>query len=71
MRGRVVEGRQGDVIHYQGAGAAAGQAFRYRDHYDPLLYALGATESGESVGVFNDERVMGSLSMTSYIIGEI
>lgn len=69
IRDAIVEGRHGDVIHYETAGPAARQAFGYRDHYDPLLYVLGASESGEKVQVFNDERVMGSLSMTSYIIG--
>lgn len=69
IRDAVIESRHGDVIHYETAGPCAEQAFVYRDHYDPLLYALGATEAGESVQVFNDERVLGSLSMTSYIIG--
>ena len=70
IRDAVVAGRHGEVVQYQGAGPAAARAFARRDHYDPLLYALGATQSGEKVRVFNDERVMGALSMTSFIIGE-
>lgn len=66
----VTEGSHDDVIHYEKAGPSAKVAFYGRDHYEPLLFALGATESGETVRVFNDERVMGSLSMTSYLIGE-
>lgn len=69
IKGAVTEGRHEDAIHYQKAGPAARRAFTSRDHYDPLLYVLGAADPGEEVRVFNDERVMGSLSMTSYIMG--
>ena len=37
------------------------------DHYAPLLAVLGAVAPEESVTVFNDARVYGSLSMTSYL----
>ena len=63
----VLAGRHEDVVHYQNAGPAAHSAFVTRDHFDPLLYALGATDQGESIRVFNDARIMGSLSMTSYL----
>lgn len=69
IRDAVLAGRHDHVIDFTGAGEGVGQAFRYRDHYDPLLYVLGATQPGEPVRVFNDARVMGSLSMTSYQIG--
>lgn len=63
-----IERREYDkVINYTQAGAAAKKAFVYRDHFDPLLYVLGATTPQDRVSVFNDARVMGSLSMTSYL----
>lgn len=62
----VVEGRHQDAIQYRRAGPASMKAFIYRDHYDPLLYALGAARPEDGVEVFNDARVLGSLSMTSY-----
>lgn len=65
----ILSGHYDDVLHYASAGDAASYAFVGRDHYDPLLYALGATDAGEPVQVFNDARVLGSLSMTSYRIG--
>ena len=38
------------------------------DHFLPLAYIAGiATATNASVSVFNDERTMGSLSMTSFI----
>jgi len=41
------------------------------EHYYPLLTALGAAEIGEPVAVFNEYRELGSMSMTSYVFGEI
>ena len=65
----ILSGRYDDVLRYTLAGGSANHAFVGRDHYDPLLYALGATDAGESIQVYNDARVLGSLSMTSYRIG--
>lgn len=36
------------------------------EHYDPLLYILGASDNS-SVEVFNNQIVFGSFSMTSYL----
>ncbi len=41
--------------------------FTSRDHFDPLLYILGASDQNDRIDVFNDARVMGALSMTSYL----
>lgn len=40
-----------------------------RDHFLPLIYALGASEK-DGVKVFNNVRLMGSISMTSYLWSE-
>ncbi len=64
----VTKGQHEDVINFSSQDTAK-KAFYYRDHFDPLLYALGATDKEEPVQVFNSERVLGSLSMTSFIIG--
>lgn len=69
IKAALLEGRPEEVIYYQKAGFAASRAFSHRDHYDPLLYALGAVDGEDRVRVYNDERVMGALSMTSYIFG--
>jgi len=37
------------------------------DHFFPLLYVLGASDHQDDVQVFNDARVFGSISMTSYL----
>ena len=65
----ILEGRRDDVLHYERAGKAASLAFTMPDHYAPLLYALGASDEHDSIRVFNEACVLGSLSMTSYIFG--
>lgn len=56
-----------DVLHYERAGESAKLAFPTPDHFLPLLYVLGASRPDDTVDVFLDERVLGSLSMTSYL----
>ena len=46
------------------------RAFVSREHFDPLLHVLGASTERDQIHVFNDVRVMGSLSMTSYLFEE-
>lgn len=65
----ILEGRRDDVLHYERAGKAASLAFTMPDHYAPLLYALGASDEHDSIRVFNEACVLGSLSMTSYLFG--
>ncbi len=69
IRRAIVEDRPEDVVRYERAGACAREAFPTPDHFDPLLYALGAREPGEPAEVFANRRVLGSLSMTGYRFG--
>lgn len=69
IRDAILSGDHEPVIEYARAGAPAKRAFVYRDHFDPLLYTLGASLPGDAVQVFCDERIMGAMSMTSYLIG--
>jgi len=55
------------VVNYRDAGASAAKAFYTPDHYFPLLYVLGSSDATDTVTVFNEVRMMGSLSMTSYL----
>lgn len=64
---RILERDDDGVIHYERAGSSAYYAFTTPDHFAPLLYALGARDSEDDVRVFNDARVLGSLSMTGYL----
>lgn len=55
------------VIDYKGAGEAAKYAFTTSEHFDPLLYILGAVTETDQIEVFNQACTLGSLSMTGYL----
>lgn len=56
-----------NVINHTKAGDSAKYSFFTREHYDPLLYVLGAADEADQVKVYNASCVAGSLSMTSYV----
>jgi 4,5-DOPA dioxygenase extradiol len=64
---RVTRRSYEEVLDYRSAGKCSELAFSTPEHFDPLLYVLGASRNGDSLFVFNDSRVMGSLSMTGYL----
>jgi len=55
------------VLGYRDRGEEARLAVPTTDHFDPLLYILGASDSSDEVTVFNEACMAGSLSMTSYL----
>ncbi|MFA9388352.1 MAG: 4,5-DOPA dioxygenase extradiol [Prolixibacteraceae bacterium] len=57
------------LIDYKKLGEAALKAIPTPDHYFPLLYTLGMQNKTDSVEIFNDKAVAGSLTMTSVKIG--
>lgn len=57
------------VIDYTKAGESAKYAFFTPDHFYPLIYALGAANPDDNLKIYNDSRIYGSLSMTSYVFG--
>ncbi len=67
IREAILAGEHQQVIHYENAGKASELAFFTPEHYDPLLYALGAAGQDSRVTVYNDACILGSLSMTSYL----
>lgn len=56
------------LIHYDRQGRAMNLAIPTPDHFLPLLYVLALKEKDETVSLFNDKAVGGSLSMTSVFI---
>ena len=56
-----------NVINYKDLGNTARLAVPIPDHFNPILYLLGATYEDDKISVYNDSCVMGSLSMTSYL----
>jgi 4,5-DOPA dioxygenase extradiol len=55
------------VIDYKKAGLSAKNAFYTTEHFDPLLYVLGAAHENDRLTVFNDTRILGAISMTGYL----
>ncbi|HWP52039.1 MAG TPA: 4,5-DOPA dioxygenase extradiol [Clostridia bacterium] len=56
-----------NVVHFERAGESAWLAFYSIDHFAPLLYVLGASADSDCIAAFNNSRILGALSMTSYL----
>jgi 4,5-DOPA dioxygenase extradiol len=67
IRSQIEERNFASVLAYEEAGDSARLAFRTLEHFDPLLYVLGASTKEDHLSVFNDKCTMGSISMTGYI----
>ncbi len=58
------------LINYRCHGKAFELAVPTPEHYLPLLYVLGLKTGSETVCLFNDEAVAGSITMTSVKVGK-
>ncbi len=61
----LMDGNYKPLIEYDKQSKALQMAVPSPDHYLPLIYTLGLQQKGESISLFNDKLVAGSLSMTS------
>lgn len=66
VREAVEDGDVSSLMRYRNWKDAA-HAVPTPDHLDPLFYCMGAVTEQDRAEVFNDSRVMGSLSMTGYL----
>lgn len=64
----IIEENFAPLLGYEKLGTAVNIAVPTPDHYFPLMYVLGLKQKHESISLFNDELVAGSLSMTSLSI---
>lgn len=53
------------IVNYQSLGRSLQLAAPSPDHYLPLVYTLGLKNEKDSLSLFNDHLIAGSLSMTS------
>lgn len=67
IKGKIIGKEYQDVIDYKKAGKAAAMAFYTTEHFNPLLYVLGAAADEDQLAVYNDSCTLGSLSMTCYL----
>jgi len=65
----ILAGEHEALAHYEKLGRAAQLSIPTNEHYLPLLYALAQQDPGESVRFFNEQVVMGSISMRAVVIG--
>jgi 4,5-DOPA dioxygenase extradiol len=65
MKKFILSGDHKQLINYESQGRAFDLAIPTPDHYLPLLYALALKEKDDTVTIFNDKPVGGSLTMTS------
>ena len=65
----ITSGNHTPLLDYKSLGSSAALAIPTPDHYYPLLYSLALQGKDEPVSIFNDQAIMGSLTMTSVRIG--
>ena len=65
IKKKILNGEYDRLANIQEMSSSYRLAVPTPEHYNPLLYILGLKEENEQVEFFNDEIVMGSISMTS------
>lgn len=65
MKHFILNGDHNALINYRAQGRSFDLAIPTPEHYLPLLYALALKEERDSIRLFNDKAVAGSLTMTS------
>jgi 4,5-DOPA dioxygenase extradiol len=65
MKTYILSGDHNPLINFRAQGKAFNLAIPTPEHYLPLLYALALKEENESLSLFNDKAIAGSLTMTS------
>lgn len=65
----ILENNFEPLINYKDLEKEVQTAIPTPEHFLPLLYILALKKENENVTFFNDKVIMGSLSMTSLIIG--
>lgn len=69
VNGYILNADFNPLTHYEKMGKCMQLAAPTPDHYLPLLYAVGLYQKQDTIQLFNDELLAGSLSMTSVRIG--
>lgn len=69
MKTLILNNDHAQLINYTKLGKSVELSVPTPEHFLPLLYALALKDKDESVSIFNDKTIMGSISMTSLKIG--
>ena len=65
MKQWILEDNHKELIQFKNQGKAFDLAIPTPEHYFPLIYALALKDAKDTVSLFNDKAVAGSLTMTS------
>jgi 4,5-DOPA dioxygenase extradiol len=69
MKNFILSDDHASLVNYRKQGKEFELAIPTPEHYLPLLYVLGLKDENDTVALFNDKAVGGSLTMTSVKIG--
>lgn len=69
MKSFILENDYNSLVNYKSNGKAIELAVPTPEHFLPLLYSIALKTKNETISLFNDKAVAGSLTMTSVIIG--
>ncbi len=64
----ILQGRHRELANYGALGKEVQMAVPTPEHYLPALYILALQDKNDKITFFNNKTVMGSVSMTSFII---
>lgn len=59
----ILAGEHEQVVHYERHGKPAELSINLAEHYLPLRYGLGASREGDAVEFYNEQVVMGTISI--------
>lgn len=65
----ILDGNHQSLINYEKQGRSFQMSIPTPEHYLPLIYTLGLSDSDDDISLFNDKAVAGSLTMTSVKLG--
>jgi len=67
----IKSGDHAKIVAYESEGPGAVNAAPDRDHFYPILYALGASDPDDAVGVRTNQFQFKSIHMASFIFGQV
>lgn len=67
IKDNIIQKNYDNVLDYQSLGKVAELAVPTPDHFNPILYLLGASNQDDEISVYSNGCLWGCLSITSYL----
>lgn len=68
LKNAILEKNYDKLFEYEKMGKSIQKAIPTPDHFIPAIYILSVQQENESIKFFNEKAIMGSLTMTSFIV---